>query len=199
LKVILGIGNPGVKYFQTRHNIGFTVIDYIAERFDLKKSYSGDNYIYFIGSLANEEFLLVKPLTYVNLSGEALTGLAKKFDVVSENILIIVDDINLKLGDIRVRKSGGDGGHNGLKSIIYILGSEEFSRIRFGIGKNFDSGNQADYVLSKFEDDEIKIVIEKIEFVYELSCNFIIGGIQKMLDLFSKSKNLPSNLNNTEV
>jgi PTH1 family peptidyl-tRNA hydrolase len=129
---------------------------------------------------------LVKPTTYVNLSGVAALELKEITDFEIKDFLVVVDDINLPLGKIRIRAKGGDGGHNGLNSIIYSLESDQFPRLRIGIGNDFESGFMADYVLSKFNDEETEIINEKIDFSLQLIEVFIKEDYVAMLNFFSK-------------
>ncbi|MEJ5350605.1 MAG: aminoacyl-tRNA hydrolase [Melioribacteraceae bacterium] len=182
--LIVGLGNPGKKYELTRHNIGFLILDKFASKKNLhfKKK---ENYQYVEGSTGSSTFFLVKPTTYMNLSGIAVSEFLSKINIPLENMLIVVDDVNLELGKIRLRKSGSDGGHNGLKSIIYHLESNQFPRLRFGIGNKFE-GELAEYVLSKFSDEELSSINDSLEFSIELIENFIQGGYKLMSDYFSK-------------
>lgn len=187
MRVILGIGNPGKKYENTRHNIGFIVLDKFAEKLSLAIDKKCQNYKYVGSKLNTSPFFLVKPTTYVNLSGLAAQDICNKFEIPPEDLLIITDDLNLNEGKLRVRKSGGDGGHNGLKSLIYHLESNAFPRIRFGIGSDFSDGEMADFVLGKFSNSEMKNIENSIDFSVELIENFIKGGTKQMLDYFSSN------------
>lgn len=187
MRVVLGIGNPGKKYEDTRHNVGFIVLDKFAEKLGLAIEKKCQNYKYAGSKLNTSPFFLVKPTTYVNLSGRAAQDVCNKLEITPENLLVVTDDLNLITGKLRVRKSGGDGGHNGLKSLIYYLESNEFPRIRFGIGNNFDDGEMADFVLGKFSENEKQIVKPSIDFSISLIENFILGGTKQMLDYFSSN------------
>ena len=186
LKIIFGLGNPGKQYEGTRHNIGFEILDKFAEKHKLTFS-EGKGEYYIAGSkdLFASSFFLVKPTTYVNLSGVAAYEIFDRFDVEPENFLVVIDDLNLPLGKIRIRQRGGDGGHNGLFSIINSLETDFFPRLRFGIGKEIEEGKMADFVLSKFDEDERKIIDEKIEDAVELIEAFIKDGYEGMANLLS--------------
>ena len=186
MKALFGIGNPGKQYSDTRHNIGFMILDELARK--LECSFTAGKGDYFIagGSLKGQDYILVKPTTYVNRSGIAASDILNNYDIPLEKFLVISDDVNLEVGKIRLRKSGGDGGHNGLASIIYYLESINFPRLRFGIGNNFEEGEMADYVLSPFEESELKIIKPRIEFAVSLAEEFIKGGLQSALDYYSK-------------
>lgn len=201
MRAVLGLGNPGVQYVDTRHNAGFIILDRFAEKYKFSFRPSKSNYFYVKGELNGSSYFLIKPTSYVNLSGTVALDFIDKHSLSPSELLVIVDDINLDLGKVRIRKSGGSGGHNGLESLIYHLETEEFPRIRFGIGNKFENGEQADYVLSKFTEEEYNIINPKIDFVVELIAQFIEGGTQKMLDYNSKKSqttNLSSPPKNNE-
>ncbi len=186
MKALFGIGNPGSEYSATRHNIGFIILDAFALKHNVQfKPGKGDYYI-AEGVLNGENYILVKPTTYVNRSGIAASDVFERFNFPIEYFLVISDDVNLKPGKIRLRPSGGDGGHNGLASIIYYLARNDFPRLRFGIGNNFEHGQMADYVLSPFGEDEWITVQPRIDFAVDLLEKFIRGGLKEALDYFSK-------------
>lgn len=188
MRVVLGIGNPGRRYENTRHNIGFLILNTFAAKKNLSFYPSSGDYFCTEGNSAGNPFLLVKPSTYVNNSGLAVLQILSKYNIELKNMLVIVDDVNLKIGNIRVRASGGDGGHNGMKSIIYHTGSNDFPRIRIGIGSEFTKGDMADYVLSKFHKDEKEQISTASETVLKLIEEFVAGGIKQMLDFYSNSR-----------
>jgi PTH1 family peptidyl-tRNA hydrolase len=188
-RIIFGIGNPGYKYENTKHNIGFQILDAFAEKHKLNFTKS-DSLFLSTGSILNTSpFLLIKPTTYVNLSGKAVEQVFLNYDINIKDFLVVVDDINLPMGEIRIRKKSGDGGHNGLFSIIEQLNSKEFPRIRFGVGNNFKQGEMADYVLSKFDLDSIDFVNIKVKTSVELIENFIENGYEGLTKAFSKISN----------
>lgn len=190
MRLIFGIGNPGSRYHLNRHNAGFLLTDYFAKIKSLNFNLSKFNYKYSEGEIDKNPFALIKPSTYVNLSGIALKESCEFFKVNAENVLILVDDINLTLSEIRLRKSGGDGGHNGIKSIIYHMNTVEIPRLRIGIGKDFSEGSLSEYVLSDFSELEMSKLIRSFEMSTQLIENFIIGGYEKMLFAYSHLKNL---------
>lgn len=196
MKAILGIGNPGKNYVNTRHNIGFQILDLFAQKYNLEFIPSKNNYWYVESSFTTFPFFLIKPTTYVNNSGLVVLELIEKYRLSLNNILVIVDDVNLPLGEIRIRKSGGDGGHNGIKSIIYHTESLEFPRIRVGIANGEKINNLADFVLSEFSDKETDILKDSFNLVIKLIENFIIGGTSEMLNYYSKQNKLTNNQNN---
>jgi PTH1 family peptidyl-tRNA hydrolase len=138
LYVVVGLGNPGTKYELTRHNIGFQILDRLAFKYKMKFKSSKKDYNYSEGVMNSSDFFLVKPTSFMNLSGDAVSDFLDDHPVDIENILVLVDDVNLRVGEIRLRKSGSDGGHNGIKSIIYSLQNDSFPRLRFGIGSEFE-------------------------------------------------------------
>jgi PTH1 family peptidyl-tRNA hydrolase len=188
LYVVVGLGNPGIKYELTRHNIGFQILDRLALKYKMKFKSSKKEYDYSEGVMNSSDFFLVKPTSFMNLSGEAVSDFLDDHPVEFENVLVLVDDVNLPVGEIRLRKSGSDGGHNGIKSILYSLQNDSFPRLRFGIGNEFEKGEMANFVLAKFTKEEFETVNENVEFAVELIEKFISGGYKTMLDFYSKSK-----------
>ncbi|GGE54031.1 peptidyl-tRNA hydrolase [Pullulanibacillus camelliae] len=163
MKLIAGLGNPGSEYVHTRHNIGFEVIERLADKENIPLSRSKYNALYGKGEIQGEEVLLVKPLTYMNLSGEAIAPFMNFFKIPIEDMMIIYDDMDLAVGKIRLRLKGSAGGHNGMKSIIQHLGTSEFKRTRVGIGRPDGRQPVIDYVLQKFSEEEEPIIAEVIE------------------------------------
>lgn len=162
--IIAGLGNPDGKYRNTRHNIGFEVIDSIAEKNDIVLGEKKHKAVIGKGFVAGEKVVLVKPLTYMNLSGESIRSVIDfyKADEKSE-LIVISDDINLESGQFRIRKRGSDGGHNGLKNIILHLGHDEFIRVRMGVGEKPPKMDLADYVLGHFLPEERELIVESIK------------------------------------
>ena len=159
--LIVGLGNPEPEYSRTRHNMGFDVINEIAKRQEIELSRTKFNGIYGSGIVEEEKVILLKPQTFMNLSGESIRALADYYKIDYERELIVVsDDINLPPGQIRIRKSGSAGGHNGLKDIIRQLGSENFQRIRIGVGEKPKGYDLADYVLGHFSKEERPLMKE---------------------------------------
>lgn len=191
IRAILGIGNPGLKYADTRHNIGFIVLDRFCAVHKLRFRKSDNDYHFAEGELNNSPFFLIKPMTYVNLSGVAAYNFCSAEGISPENLLVVCDDVYLESGIIRIRKKGGDGGHNGLASIIYSLQSDQFPRIRFGIGDTNENIDLKIHVLSKFDESEINELSPSFDFTLDLMEKFISGGIKEMLDFFSKTANRP--------
>lgn len=188
MRAIIGLGNPGKKYELTRHNIGFIILDQFAQKHKLDFLPAKGNY-YRVGSIIHtSHFNLYKPTSYMNNSGISVQQIIENDEISLDDILIISDDINLETGKIRIRSVGGDGGHNGLSSIIYQLNSNKFLRLRFGIGDDFKEGEMPDYVLENFYENELEIIRLSVDFCISLMEQFIIGGKKQMLNYFSKEQ-----------
>jgi PTH1 family peptidyl-tRNA hydrolase len=186
---VIGLGNPGSEYANTRHNVGFRVIDAVAEKLRIRlKSGKGD---YFIGEkdLAQNKAILVKPLTYMNNSGLAVLDIVQRFSLQTNELLVVCDDFNIPFGTLRLRMNGSDGGHNGLYSIIYHLGSMEFPRLRCGIGHENKKGQDlADFVLSPFDEAE-KPDLRKMEaFARDIVISAAAEGYQGALERLNKQQ-----------
>ncbi|WP_453992539.1 aminoacyl-tRNA hydrolase [Bacillus nitroreducens] len=154
MKLIVGLGNPGRQYEETRHNIGFKVIDELSEQLNIPLDKAKFNGIFGQGMVNGEKVLLLKPLTYMNLSGECIRPLMDYYDILVDEILVIYDELDLPVGKIRLREKGSAGGHNGMKSIINHLGTQEFKRIRIGINRPTNGMKITDYVLGRFQAEE---------------------------------------------
>ena len=182
--LIVGLGNIGTEYAGTRHNIGFMVLDKLAA--DAKTDFVTGRYAYRAEIKdKGRTLILVKPTTYMNLSGKAVRYWMQQEDVPLENVLIVVDDLALDVGQLRLKKSGSDGGHNGLIDIITTLNTQNFSRLRFGIGANFAKGFQVEYVLSRFTSAEREIVEPKIAQAAEMVKSFTTIGADRTMTLFN--------------
>ena len=182
--LVVGLGNIGSEYANTRHNIGFKIVEKIAE--DEKAAFSLDKQAFVTEvSFKGRTVILIKPTTYMNISGKALSYWMQKEKIALENILIVVDDLALPFGTIRMKKKGSDGGHNGLKSIQEYLGHENYARLKFGIGDNFHKGKQVDYVLGEWNADELKTLDERIQIASEMVKSFTFIGLEKTMNLFN--------------
>lgn len=182
--LIVGLGNIGEEYSNTRHNIGFIILDALANNLEVRFG-SGRYSNYVEAKFRGRNLILVKPTTYMNLSGKAVNYWIKQENIPIENVLIIVDDIALPLGTIRMKSKGSDGGHNGLISIIESIGSNQFPRLRFGIGNNFAKGYQVDYVLGKWTKSEEKELLPKIETSVDIIKSFIMSGIDFTMNTYN--------------
>ncbi len=182
--LIFGLGNIGPEYTKTKHNIGFEILDAYAEASNIhftSKRYAD----YAETKFKGRKIILLKPSTYVNLSGKSVRYYLQKEKTDINKILIITDDINLPFGKIRIRKKGGDGGHNGLKSIIEYIGTNKFARLRYGIGNDFGFGKQADFVLSKLTKQEIDIFEKNKKKCIEAIKYFTTMGIDRTMNFFN--------------
>ncbi|MCX6243037.1 MAG: aminoacyl-tRNA hydrolase [Bacteroidetes bacterium] len=183
--LIVGLGNIGDDYIDTRHNIGFIVADALAQ--EGKAVFKAERHAAMTKlSVKGRIMVVIKPTTYMNLSGKAVRYWMQKEDVPLENILVIVDDLALPLGALRMRKKGSDGGHNGLISIIGHLESTEFTRIRFGIGNDFAKGYQVDYVLGRWTAEETKTLIPRVKEAVEMIKSFVLIGPDRTMNVFNK-------------
>jgi len=183
--LIVGLGNIGAEYADTRHNIGFRVADALAEKNGAK--FTAERY----GAVATmrhrgHTVLLLKPSTYMNLSGKAVRYWLERERIPRENLLVIVDDIALPFGTLRMRTKGSDGGHNGLKNINESLGSDAYTRIRFGIGGDFPQGHQVDYVLGEWTSDEKAALPGRLEVFGEAVLSFVATGAERTMNMYNK-------------
>jgi PTH1 family peptidyl-tRNA hydrolase len=182
--LIVGLGNIGAEYVNTRHNIGFKVVDFLAR----KESVTFETVK--LGSLAEYKFkgrtfLLLKPNTYMNLSGKAVKYWMDKENIPLENLFVITDDLNLSFGTIRIRKKGSDGGHNGLKNINLVLNTQEYTRFRFGISDEFKKGQQVDYVLGDWDENEKVKLPERLALASEIIKSFGTAGLENTMTTFN--------------
>lgn len=182
--IVLGLGNPGAEYAHTRHNIGFDVIDILASRHRIRLNLHRDHARYGLGRIADVPVLLAKPMTYMNRSGEAARALLQRYPLEPARLLVIVDDVALPPGKIRVRPSGSDGGHNGLESIIQCLGTQAFPRVRVGIGSP-PPGQMVEYVLSRFSPQEQPIIEEALQRAADAVEVAIAEGVQAAMNRFN--------------
>lgn len=182
--LIAGLGNIGPKYHNTRHNIGFRILDSICEKESLvwETVKLGDRTTY---KVKGRSFILVKPSTFMNLSGKAVKYWLGKEKIPIENLLVVADDLNLPFGNIRVKTKGSDGGHNGLKDIQNILQTTTYNRFRFGISDEFSKGRQVDYVLGDWTPDEEKLLPERLELSKKVIESFGLAGINITMNTFN--------------
>jgi PTH1 family peptidyl-tRNA hydrolase len=185
-RLIIGLGNPGKQYSGTRHNVGFDVVDTLATR--VRAAWASAPRGIEALMARTVDVVLVKPLTFMNLSGAAVMGLLQFYKVPLENIVVIVDDVNLELGRLRIRPSGSAGGHNGLKSIIGSLGTEEFARIRMGVGRGDARRDLADHVLSKFDAAERADVEALVGRAADAAQLFVTDGIGPVMNRYNRKE-----------
>ena len=182
--VVVGLGNPGLKYINTRHNVGFEMVNSIAAKYETKitrvkhKALTGECMI------AGEKVLLVKPQTYMNLSGESVKEIAEYYKIDTGHIIVIHDDAALELGRIRIRVKGSDAGHNGIKNIIYNLQTENFIRVRVGIGKDSEH-TLYNYVLSPFTEEEVKVLTDIAVIMPDIIKTIIISGPEAAMNIYN--------------
>jgi peptidyl-tRNA hydrolase, PTH1 family len=188
VKVIVGLGNPGRKYRDTRHNVGFAVTDELARRHGaVFEAAPAEALMARIRSLGDGGTLLLKPLTMMNASGFAVSEITHYFRVALPDLLVVADDVNLPLGRLRARPGGSAGGHNGFRSIIEQLGTDDFARLRVGVGRGDPRRNLADYVLGGFDADERDAATEVVAKAADASELFITDGIDKVMNRFNVS------------
>ncbi len=182
--LIAGLGNIGAEYADTRHNIGFGVVDFIAEKKEI--IFANNRYAYITEfRYRGKTVFMIKPTTYMNLSGKAINYWLQSENIPKENLLVVTDDIALPFGTIRLRAKGSDGGHNGLKSIAESLNATDYARVRFGVGNDFGKGQQVNYVLGKWNADEMKLMPERLQLSCDLVLSFIAHGIIKTMNDFN--------------
>ena len=182
--LIVGLGNIGSEYVNTRHNIGFKVLDFIAKQENLTFSTAklGDIAEYRI---KGRTVFLLKPNTYMNLSGKAVKYWMDKENIAKDNILVITDDLNLAFGTIRIKSNGSDGGHNGLKNIQLLLNTTEYPRFRFGISDAFKKGQQVDYVLGEWSEEEKEKLQERLKTSSEAVQEFVLAGLNNAMNTYN--------------
>ncbi len=188
MKMIVGLGNPGRQYEHTRHNIGFETLDLLAEQWDIRINVNRSGGLTGMGLAEGQKLLLVKPLTYMNLSGDCVQPLAAYYKLAPEDILVLCDDINLPMGQLRIRLKGSAGGHNGLKSIIGRLGSDGFPRIRMGVGGAPEGMDLKDLVLAHYSSAEQAAVLEEEKNAAAAVRLFLTQGPAAAMNAFNKKK-----------
>lgn len=185
MPLIIGLGNIGKEYEKTRHNVGFLIVDKLAET--LRTSFKDGRGPFLVagGNHRGKKVILIKPTTYVNLSGQAVLRALRIYDIQLQDIMVCIDDLNLPLGAIRLRPGGGDGGHNGLKNISHEVGTQKYPRLRFGVGNNYLRGQQVDFVLSTFNKEELPSVDETIQRAHDAVLCFVREGINRAMNLYN--------------
>lgn len=183
--LIAGLGNIGDEYEGTRHNIGFRVADALAISCNI--NFEDKRYGFVgMGRVKNAELVILKPSTYMNLSGNAVRYWMQKENIPVERLLVVCDDISLPFGKLRMRPGGSDGGHNGLKNIASVIGTQQFARLKFGVGNDFPKGTQVDYVLGKFSEEDLKTMDERVDVFVQAIKSFCLAGIQITMNQFNK-------------
>jgi len=182
--LIAGLGNVGEEYLETRHNIGFKIADALAGRH--QASFTPDRLAYYASYKTRGKTVhLIKPTTFMNLSGKALRYWIKELKVAPHQVLVVLDDLALPFGTLRMKAKGSDGGHNGLKDIDAMLGHNNYPRLRFGIGSNFQKGNQVNFVLGKWTVEEMKELHPKVELAVEAIDSFMFDGLERAMNKYN--------------
>ena len=182
--LIVGLGNIGAEYHETRHNIGFMVLDALAKASNIVFSDKRYGAVASL-SLKGRQLVLLKPSTYMNLSGNAVRYWMQQEKIPLENVLIVVDDLALPFGSLRLKGKGSDAGHNGLKHIAATLGTQNYARLRFGIGNDFPRGGQIDFVLGHFSEDDRKLLPERLETAGEIVKSFCLAGLSNTMNQYN--------------
>ena len=186
MHVICGLGNPGKKYENTRHNIGFITIDRLADKLDIKVNKSKFRSVVGEGVIAGEKVLLVKPETYMNDSGMAVKEIVDFYKLDTADLIVIYDDFDIPEGTVRIRPFGSSGTHNGMKSIIRLLGSDRFPRIRIGTGKeDMENRELISFVLGGFSKDEVKIMEAAVDVACDAACCYVESGIDRAMNRYN--------------
>ena len=180
--LIVGLGNPEEEYSKTRHNMGFNAINKIADQYGIKVNKSKFQGLYESAIIEGKKVMLIKPQTYMNLSGECIKQFVDFYKIPNEDILVIYDDMDIEPGKIKIRKKGGAGGHNGMKSIIKMLGTEEFARIRTGIGRPKHNGDDINYVIGAIPEEEIPKLQDGVEKAKEAVIEILKNGIDSAMN-----------------
>ena len=183
--LIVGLGNPEEDYAKTRHNMGFDVINLIAKENNIEVNKSKFNGLYGSGIIENEKVILLKPQTFMNLSGNSIIQFVNFYKIELDHIIIICDDLDTDIGKIRIRKKGGPGTHNGMKSTVEVLNSQEFARVRVGIGMPDNKANLIEYVIGYVPNDEYKILQEGVKIASNAVCEIIKNGIDIAMNKYN--------------
>ena len=183
--LIIGLGNPEEEYARTRHNMGFDTINKIAEKYNIKVNKSKFNSLYGTGTIEGEKVILVKPQTYMNLSGNAVRDFMNFYKIQSEDIIVIYDDLDIEPGIIKIRKKGGPGTHNGMKSVVKMLNSEDFPRVRVGIGMPKIKSDLINYVIGHIKEEEYNELLKGVDKAESAVAKIIKNGIDKSMNEFN--------------
>ena len=194
MKLIVGLGNPGAKYRGTRHNVGFEVVDEMAQRFNLEFESSPADAVMAKERGPNARVMLAKPLTFMNRSGHATWALARFYRIALDDLLIVTDDANLPLGRLRARPEGSDGGHNGLRSVIELLATEQVPRLRIGVGQGDPHRGLTDHVLAGFDVSELVVIRAAVTRAADAAAFFVSEGIEPVMNRFNQAESMPDSL-----
>lgn len=185
MKLIVGLGNPGMQYAATRHNIGFEVMDSLSETYNISIIKNKYKALIGEGTILGERVILMKPQTYMNLSGEAVKACMDFHKIAVEDLIVIYDDISLEVGQLRLRESGSAGGHNGIKNIIMQLGTQNFNRIKVGVGEKPAGWDLANYVLSRFSKEEMQIIAPASVEAAKAASMIVSEGMSKAMNTYN--------------
>lgn len=183
--LIVGLGNPEEEYANTRHNMGFDTINKIAEEYEIEVNKQNFKGLYGIGNIEGEKVILLKPQTYMNLSGESIVESMKFYKIKNDELIVVYDDMDIEQASIKIRKKGGPGSHNGMKSVVKMLGTDEFSRIRVGIGTPIDKSLMINYVIGKVPEEELKILSKGTSLAKEACIEILKNGIDSAMNKFN--------------
>lgn len=183
--LIVGLGNPEEEYANTRHNMGFDTINKIAKEYEIEVNKQNFKGLYGIGNIEDEKVILLKPQTYMNLSGESIVELMKFYKIKNNEIIVVYDDMDIEPATIKIRKKGGPGSHNGMKSVVKMLGTDEFSRIRVGIGTPIDKSLMINYVIGKVSEEELRILDKGTSLAKEACIEIIKNGVDSAMNKFN--------------
>ena len=185
MHIIVGLGNPGTKYQNTKHNVGFMCLDLLSEKLNIETDKIKFNALIGEGNYKGEKVILVKPQTFMNLSGQAVNQIMNFYKADRQNLFVLYDDIDIDIGKLRIRKKGSSGTHNGMKNIIYLLGYDDFPRFRIGVSKPPSYMDLASYVLSKFTDEEVKKLIPILNDTVDACLYAIENDIDKSMNKYN--------------
>ena len=183
--LIIGLGNPEEEYSKTRHNMGFNTINKIAEKYNIQVNKNKFQGLYESALIEGQKVILIKPQTYMNLSGNCVKEFVDFYKIENENILVIYDDMDIEPGKVKIRKKGSAGGHNGMKSIIQMIGTEEFPRIRIGIGRPEHKGDDINYVIGTISDEDKSTLEEATEKAKDIVIEILKNGIDQAMNKFN--------------
>ena len=183
--LIAGLGNPEEEYERTRHNMGFDVINKLSEKYDIKVNKTKFNSLYGTGTIEGEKVILLKPQTFMNLSGQAVRDFISFYKLTPKELIVVYDDLDIEPGSIRIRKQGSPGSHNGMKSVTHELGTEDFCRVRVGIGNPEYKGDLLNFILNKIPDNQYEVLSSGIEKAKDAVTTILKDGIDKAMNLFN--------------
>jgi PTH1 family peptidyl-tRNA hydrolase len=186
MKLVVGLGNPGPNYEGTRHNVGFATVDLLAKRHGAAWEKAPRGIDALVARWRAEDAVLAKPLTFMNLSGTAIVGLLQFYKIEQADLLVVVDEVQLETGRIKVNPDGSAGGHNGLKSVIGSLGGVQFARLRIGVGRGDNRRDLADHVLARFEDDERGIIEDSVARAADAVEAFVVDGLESAMNRYNR-------------